>query len=1523
MGRRDKALEALRDLYEKALSKSDGFDRYIPQICDHLRRNKLEKDVEKNKQVITKMLDDVANKLTNPGFWVNGKVITGDHGGIVGKTGDGCSIIKRDTDKATRIFFIRYVNKENGRVYIRLLGYQLSGERDKGWPHEVREINRRYRGEVSSGIEELLDDSNGGGPDEVSRDSHVLKIHGGYITIGGQTELTKTYIDDLLHMANIIITDDQLLQIAKSEPLLIDGHAGTGKSVIIALRIAVHYATFDKTKGNENKLIPSLLVVAYNKRVLNMIKDYVGYWIRKMIHQGNEKYLDRISYIPTLQLYHMLLNKQDYYNIPDPLLNESTETFVNFYRFQSEFFSRRNDFTGISAEQAWHFIRGILKGRELGWYGSGEPITIDDFGSITGKPDSKIPRKSTEKMSKELILSLLDVHTKYESWRVENGYLDDIDLVRKALDSIEDGTSRKDEFIKKFDTVLIDEGQDLTIVEFKLITYLLRKYSESVNIVVGGDPLQTINPTGFSWENLETFITERVHEEQGNNKFKMEDNHTMVVSHRMPKTLVDFSNIIIKSRARLSNENLELMKALDDLSNDGSITRVPYDSNDEQQRNTVNEFLAAALGSDIGTIIWARDKKELDDVKSKDSTLTDLVATKTDEGLLKEDIHSIESVKGLEFETVILYRFGDLSQNFQTLAESSLSATETHDSEEAYESLYFLNRLFIASTRSKKNLIIIDSQDSMEKSWNEKLWQGTAHNIVSLEDFIEEFETEPTLDKANHYYVMGKERKDLDLLHKALASAKQCPDTGERDDLITNIEIITLELEVSLPMFGEKEKLNKRKRLIALYEKVDDHEKAIYERIINNDWEVIYQTYKQRPQYKLPWLVSAVNQTNDPKHLKELISIFDDYIGEIKKAAAKKELRRVYLSLCRENLASLDVAELEKIHQNISNPDDWIKILSPNWKPKGNKSANDRILERFLKNMRIKFGRNEETWTPKVFIKIYRIQLDNPDISDKDNSKVVEDLANKGDTDAIKTALNNIFQQGSPSITSKKWNTIAQLLESAVIPLDENENDRKILENRLSMISSIIKLKKDYVRTPIKDEWKKAMQTINSLANNRNITKASMQEISFVSGQGPTWIGFSTILDIDEKGIDELINFMLLILTSDSGYGLRQIIEWDWENELQYIFELFSNSSNLTTNLIHAFEQIIQAITTSPTQIFSSEMVRFILDYLNLAKSKKLKNKRLFINNIQKLFERHDWYDWYWRYPKVIQTWLRGDFRDDDGAEYQTKLGFHVLVKRWKDDDDNVDITDLLALAHHAKPELAIEIKEAAGYDNAQLISDLIKTMNLDKLREQQESDVISVINNEEYLMNEILWQNNNWFKQNVEMISSDSSEIEDSLKKIVYHSVFNDSLASSIIQTFPQSDDASYNQIPITMLESFWKYLADSLNEQIQIEWQKGPFWEHMMRDGTVLSDALSLPTRRKGKQNFDINALAVIDVMLMMSKLSSDKKRVKYLNDIGLISKSNYTKSELKDALFSTELFQLIFIEEPELLVDAKNLI
>ena len=264
------------------------------------------------------------------------------------------------------------------------------------------------------------------------------------------------------------------------------------------------------------------------------------------------------------------------------------------------------------------------------------------------------------------------------------------------------------------------KAKDLTIVEFKLLTYLLKEYSDKVNIVVGGDPLQTINPTGFSWENLETFITEKVIEDSGRRKFDISPSR-MLVSHRMPKPLVEFSNVIISARARISNEKIDLMKALDDLSDDGIITKVAYDVGDDEQRRAMNDYIASALGSDIGTIIWARDSKELESMKKKDTTITDLVIKRDDDQLMNEDIHSIESVKGLEFETVILYRFGDLSNDFSSIINASLSEDTDIKDDEIYEQLYFLNRLFIASTRSKVNLIIIDSDESMESCWNEKL----------------------------------------------------------------------------------------------------------------------------------------------------------------------------------------------------------------------------------------------------------------------------------------------------------------------------------------------------------------------------------------------------------------------------------------------------------------------------------------------------------------------------------------------------------------------------------------------------------------------------------------------------------------------------------------------------------------------------------------------------------------------------------------------------------------------------------
>ena len=57
-------------------------------------------------------------------------------------------------------------------------------------------------------------------------------------------------------------------------------------------------------------------------------------------------------------------------------------------------------------------------------------------------------------------------------------------------------------------------------------------------------------------------------------------------------------------------------------------------------------------------------------------------------------------------------------------------------------------------------------------------------------------------------------------------------------------------------------------------------------------------------------------------------------------------------------------------------------------------------------------------------------------------------------------------------------------------------------------------------------------------------------------------------------------------------------------------------------------------------------------------------------------------------------------------------------------------------------------------------------------------------------------------------------------------------------------------------------------------------------------------------------------------MSKYTNDKDRANYLKNIGILSKSISRKDELKEALFSTDLFKNVFVEAPELLESAKEL-
>tara|TARA_B100000575_G_scaffold34593_1_gene23347 strand:- start:262 stop:696 length:435 start_codon:yes stop_codon:yes gene_type:complete len=142
------------------------------------------------------------------------------------------------------------------------------------------------------------------------------------------------------------------------------------------------------------------------------------------------------------------------------------------------------------------------------------------------------------------------------------------------------------------------------------------------------------------------------------------------------------------------------------------------------------------------------------------------------------------------------------------------------------------------------------------------------------------------------------------------------------------------------------------------------------------------------------------------------------------------------------------------------------------------------------------------------------------------------------------------------------------------------------------------------------------------------------------------------------------------------------------------------------------------------------------------------------------------------------------------------------------------------------------------------------------------------------------------------------------------------------VINVFPQNIDSLDNKLPKDLLNKFWNYITQELINRVNVVNLKSPFFELMMRDGNNISDSLK-PATRRGKDNYDINALAVVDILTTISKFTNMKKRVEYLNRIDLLQTSTFSSNDkLKEALFGTDLFKSVFVEEEDLLQSAKNL-
>lgn len=182
------------------------------------------------------------------------------------------------------------------------------------------------------------------------------------------------------------------------------------------------------------------------------------------------------------------------------LARERYVNYAEFRRLWNQDFAKRPEARRMAPDVAWHTIRSFIKGVRS--------TQADELGP---EEFEALPRKRRS-VSPETYRQVYD--RVWNSWYKrlcdEEGYWDDQDLASRALDL---DCARATNLA----AIFCDEAQDFTSVELDLI-FQLSVYSKRslqpeelrrVPLVFAGDPLQTINPTGFRWDAVQAEFYDR------------------------------------------------------------------------------------------------------------------------------------------------------------------------------------------------------------------------------------------------------------------------------------------------------------------------------------------------------------------------------------------------------------------------------------------------------------------------------------------------------------------------------------------------------------------------------------------------------------------------------------------------------------------------------------------------------------------------------------------------------------------------------------------------------------------------------------------------------------------------------------------------------------------------------------------------------------------------------------------------------------------------------------------------------
>jgi len=445
----------------------------------------------------------------------------------------------------------------------------------------------------------------------------------------------------------ISFDDTQEMIYRQQPPLIIVGSAGSGKTAL----------TLEKLKHAEGEVL------------------YVTHSVYLAQNARNLYYAHGFEH--TRQDAHFLSYREFVESIRVPVGREAT------WRDFSKWFSRmQNSYKGIDAHQAFEEIRGVITA------GDGGILSRDEYSSL-GIRQSIFGEKQRNK--------IYELFGKYCQWLAEEG-LFDLNIV------VHDCVAKP-----RYDFVVIDEVQDLTIAQLSLVLKTLKKQG---NFLLCGDSNQIVHPNFFSWSQVKTLFW---------------NDPNLVGQQQMSILTANFRNGT--EATRVANQLLK-------------IKQQRFGSIDKE-----SNYLVQAVGGEPGQVALMADndavKRELDKKTKQSTRFAVLVMRDEDKQEARKYfstplLFSIHEAKGLEYENIVLYRFVSGHRNEfheivegvskHELAGETLQYRRAKDKSDKSLEVYkfFVNAIYVALTRAIKNIFIIESD--------------TGHRLFSLLDLADEGE---------------------------------------------------------------------------------------------------------------------------------------------------------------------------------------------------------------------------------------------------------------------------------------------------------------------------------------------------------------------------------------------------------------------------------------------------------------------------------------------------------------------------------------------------------------------------------------------------------------------------------------------------------------------------------------------------------------------------------------------------------------------------------------------------------------